>query len=112
MSRYQEGLAGEALAADYLKRLGFTLVARRYRGPAGEVDLIARQGRTLYFIEVKYRPEGRLGTGLAAVGSDKRLRLKHTARHYLAKAPGSYFIGCLEITRAGVWFYPDILHEM
>lgn len=112
MSSYREGLEGEALAADYLAGRGFRLLARRYRGPAGEVDLIARKGKALYFIEVKYRPSGRLGTGLAAVTPDKRRRLRQTARQYLRESPASYFIGCLEITRAGVWFYPDILHEI
>ncbi|MDD4080263.1 MAG: YraN family protein [Eubacteriales bacterium] len=112
MTRYQEGLEGENLAADYLKRRGFTLIARRYRSRAGEVDLIARQGRMLYFVEVKYRPQGRLGTGLRAVTPDKRRRLKLTARHYLATQPSPYQVSCLEITRAGVWFYPDIMHEI
>lgn len=45
MSRYQEGLAGEDLAADYLQQLGFSIITRRYRSRAGEVDLIARQGQ-------------------------------------------------------------------
>ncbi len=112
MSSYQEGLTGEGLAADYLVKRGYTVVARRFRSRTGEVDLVARQGNTLYFIEVKYRPRGRLGSGLQAVTPDKRQRLKQAARHYLKGAPSAYFIGCLEITRAGVWFYPDILHEV
>ncbi|MGI6688014.1 MAG: YraN family protein [Christensenellales bacterium] len=112
MSQYQTGLKGEALAENYLKQRGYALIARRYRGPAGEVDLIARQGKTLFFIEVKHRPQGRLGTGLRAVTPDKRRRLKATARHYLSGHSAPYRIACLEITRAGVWFYPDILHDM
>lgn len=111
MTRYREGLEGEELAARFLERQGFNLIARRYRSRAGEVDLIARRGKMLYFVEVKYRPQGRLGTGIRAVTPDKRRRLKLTARHYLANQPGPYQVGCLEITRAGVWFYPDILHE-
>jgi len=112
MSRYQEGLAGEDLAADYLQQLGFSIITRRYRSRAGEVDLIARQGQVVHFVEVKYRPKGRLGMGLKAVTPDKRRRLKLTARHYLANHPSPYRISCLEITRAGVWFCPDILHQI
>ena len=112
MSQYQAGLEGEALAESYLRERGYALIDRRYRGPHGEVDLVARRGKTLYFIEVKYRPLGRLGAGLRAVTPDKRQRLKATARHYVASNPAAYQIGCLEITRAGVWLYPDILHEM
>lgn len=112
MSQYQAGLEGEALAEHYLRERGYALVTRRYRGPVGEVDLVARQGKMLFFIEVKYRPQGRLGTGLRAVTQDKRRRLKATARHYLSSQPAPYQIACLEITRAGVWFYQDILHEM
>ncbi len=112
MSRYQSGLQGEALAEAYLVARGYALVARRYRSPVGEVDLIVRREQTLFFTEVKYRPQGRLGSGLLAVTPDKRRRLKATARHYLQNQPAPYQIACLEITRAGVWFYPDILHEM
>lgn len=112
MTRYQEGLTGERLAAVYLQQLGFTILTRRYRSRAGEVDLIARQDRMLYFVEVKYRPQGRLGSGLVAVTPDKRRRLKLTARHYLASQPSPYRLSCLEITRAGVWFRPDIMHEI
>ena len=111
MSQYQAGLLGEGLAAEYLKQRGYRLVSRRYRGRLGEVDLIASRGQTLFFIEVKFRPKGRLGTGLLAIDADKRRRMKLTAQDYLKQRPSRYQIGCLEITRAGVWFYPDILHE-
>lgn len=46
---------GERLAARYLKREGYRIVARQWRGRTGEIDLIARQGKTVVFVEVKTR---------------------------------------------------------
>ncbi len=46
---------GEALAAAYLRLLGWRIIARRVKTPRGEIDLIARRGRTVAFIEVKWR---------------------------------------------------------
>ncbi|HSK68136.1 MAG TPA: YraN family protein [Candidatus Limnocylindria bacterium] len=111
MSGYETGLLGEALAAEHLKSLGLKVVATRWRGTHGEVDVIARDGRCLCFIEVKHRPQGRLGSGLAAITPDKLDRLRQTAREYLRGHPAPYRVGCLEITRAGVLYYPDVLHE-
>jgi len=51
------GARGEKLAARYLKREGYRILARRYDCPAGEIDLIASDGRTIVFIEVKTRAE-------------------------------------------------------
>ncbi len=111
MSVYRSGLAGEAQAADYLQSLGLSVVAMRWRGRHGEIDVIARDGKTLCFVEVKYRPSGRLGSGLEAVTRDKRARLRETALEYLRDHPSKYRIDYLEITRAGVMYRPDVLHE-
>jgi putative endonuclease len=51
----RRGRKGEALAAWYLRLKGWRIVARRVKTPRGEVDLIARRGRTVAFIEVKWR---------------------------------------------------------
>jgi len=53
--REAKGRRGETLAAWYLRMKGWRIVARRVKTPRGEVDLIARRGRTLAFIEVKWR---------------------------------------------------------
>ena len=53
--REARGRRGETLAAWYLRFKGWRIVARRVRTPRGEVDLIARRGRTLAFVEVKWR---------------------------------------------------------
>lgn len=51
----RQGRRGERLAAWYLRLTGWTILARRVKTPRGEIDLIARRGRTVAFIEVKWR---------------------------------------------------------
>jgi putative endonuclease len=51
----QRGRKGENLAAWYLRLKGWRIVARRVKTPRGEVDLVARRGRTVAFVEVKWR---------------------------------------------------------
>ena len=51
----RRGRIGEALAALWLNLQGWSIVARRVRTPVGEIDLIARRGRTILFVEVKTR---------------------------------------------------------
>ena len=103
MSVFAEGLLGEWQAARYLKRRGMRILRARYRAPHGEIDLIARDGDTLCFIEVKARPQGRLGDGAAAVTADKRRRVRLAAAHYLATHPAERVrYDIVEITAAGV----------
>ena len=64
---YQAGLLYELRAARYVRRRGYRLLNIRYRARDGEIDLIARDGDTIVFIEVKARPAGKLGAGVAAV---------------------------------------------
>ena len=51
----RRGRRGETLAAWYLRCKGWRIVARRVKTPRGEIDLVARRGRTLAFVEVKWR---------------------------------------------------------
>lgn len=104
MNSYESGLLGELRAAAYLKRGGMRLLARRYRAGHGEVDLIARDGDTLAFIEVKNRPRGRLDEGLAAVDREKRRRVRSAAQAYLQSNPwrGQVRFDIIEISAAGL----------
>jgi putative endonuclease len=77
------GQAGEALAADTLKQQGYTILTRNYRTPYGEIDLIARHGNTLVFVEVKLRRSEVFGPPQAAVNAAKQRHLRLAAQYYL-----------------------------
>ena len=66
------GARAEALAADYLMRQGLTIVGRNFRTRFGEIDLIARDGRTLVFVEVRMRSSRDYGGGLESITAAKR----------------------------------------
>ena len=83
MSR-QEGLQGEALVAEYLRNNGFKLVAHGYFCRFGEIDLIAWEGNTLCFIEVKTRTNLEMGLPREYVTYSKQKKLRKTALFYLA----------------------------
>ena len=72
MKKENVGLLGEWKAARYLKKQGMRILKRRYRTAHGEIDLIAQDGGTVVFVEVKTRPDGRIGDGAAAVRKDKK----------------------------------------
>ena len=76
------GERGERVAARYLKRHGMRILVRGYRIPSGEIDLIARQGEVVVFVEVKTRKHG---TPAEAVGEPKQKRLTSAALHFLKK---------------------------
>lgn len=81
---HQLGRLGEELAYWFLRREGYTIVARNYRLPrqAGELDLIGREGETLAFVEVKSRERRGEHSALGAVDGDKRRQLQRLARAY------------------------------
>jgi putative endonuclease len=88
--RRRLGARGEQLAAEHLERLGFCILARNVRTSHGEIDLIAFDGRTLVFVEVKARrmrrrgAEGPLaGDPLASLRPRQRLRLRRLAVAWL-----------------------------
>lgn len=83
MSR-AEGTWGEVLVADYLRRRGCRLEAHSYRCRFGEIDLIAWDGDTLCFVEVKTRTNTRMGLPREYVTARKQARLRKTALFYLS----------------------------
>jgi putative endonuclease len=78
------GRRGEDLAHRFLRRNGFTIVARNYRLAAGdaEADLIAWEGETLAIVEVKSRASEEYGSPDRAIGEEKRRHLLRVAREY------------------------------
>ena len=79
------GLYYEERAAEFLREQGYEILKRNFRCPAGEVDLIARDGEYLCFIEVKYRGEEEAGTPEEAVDGKKQRRISGAALHYLMR---------------------------
>lgn len=86
-SRHELGRAGEDAAARFLAARGYQIVARNVRADRVELDLIARRGTTLVFVEVKSRRESRHGLAAEAVDPRKQQRLRRGARAWLATRP-------------------------
>lgn len=79
------GAAGERAAEDYLVGARYVILARNYRCRQGEVDLVALDGRTVVFVEVKARRGVGWGDPLEAVTPAKQRRLLRAAAHFLAR---------------------------
>lgn len=77
------GRQGERCAARLLRRLGLQILQRNVRGPHGEIDLVARDGRVLCFVEVKARQESRYSRPIDAVTVEKQRHIIATARRYM-----------------------------
>jgi len=79
------GQQGEDAAARYLRRLGYTIVARGEHGSLGELDLVAVDGRTVVFVEVKTRRTHDAGHPAEAVDLNKQRQLTRLALTYLKR---------------------------
>lgn len=79
------GREAEERAAHYLDACGLRLVGRNFRVRGGEIDLIARDGASLVFVEVRLRSRSDFGGAGASITAAKRRRLILAARHYLAR---------------------------
>ncbi|GAA3187182.1 YraN family protein [Dactylosporangium siamense] len=78
------GRYGERLAGRHLLARGLVLLDRNWRCQSGELDIVARDGPVLVFVEVKTRRSGRFGVPAEAVGVDKARRLRRLAAQWLA----------------------------
>lgn len=83
--RQQLGETGEALACAALERQGYAILARRYRTRFGEIDIVARDGPTTVFVEVKTRAGEAFGRGAEAVTRWKQRRIAQMAVDFLAR---------------------------
>jgi len=84
-SNREIGLRGEDTAVRYLEALGFSIVSRNFRSRFGEIDLIAKDGDTIVFIEVKTRRSQRLGKAVEQVTRRKQMKIMKAAAEYLQK---------------------------
>lgn len=81
------GRWGEQAAAEYLEKRGYVILARNFRAERGEVDIIAREGDALVFVEVKARSSNRYGYPEYSVSPKKRLHLLSAAEKYILEHP-------------------------
>ncbi len=77
------GRRGEEIAAAYLREQGYFILARNWRCPAGELDIVAREGETLAFVEVRARRGDRFGTPEESITPAKQAKLVELAQTYL-----------------------------
>jgi putative endonuclease len=87
LRRIERGRRAERLACDYLVAQGYAIVERNVRFPIGEIDIVAREGRTLCFVEVRSTSSQQWGGPLASITDRKRQRLLRCARWYLRYRP-------------------------
>jgi putative endonuclease len=89
--RKAQGEAAEERACRHLDRSGFTIVERNFRTRGGEIDIVARKGDVLVFVEVRSREVPDFGTPEESVTPAKRRRIVAAARRYLSKvSPSSW----------------------
>jgi putative endonuclease len=84
-ARQTLGQLGETLACDELRRRGYAILERRYRTRYGEIDIVARHGDVLVFVEVKARAGDAFGTGAEAVTRWKQRRVAQMAADFLVR---------------------------
>ena len=112
--RRETGELGEQLAADHLTRRGFRILERNYRTRWGELDIVAFDGRTLVFCEVKTRRARSGATGLAprgltpldSVGRSKRQQVRKMAGRWLSERRGRGYAAVLRFDAIGIRLDP------
>lgn len=104
--RHHLGELGERLAAEHLARRGFQILERNYRTRWGELDIIAFDGRTLSFCEVKTRrvAEGSDVNPFEAIRGRKRVRIRKMVGCWLRESRGRGFAAAIRCDAIGVTF--------
>ena len=110
----RRGVEGEQLACDFLEKRGYEIVARNFNCRSGEVDVIARDGATTVFVEVKERRGTSHGAGYDAVTYEKRTRIVRAARlfasqHGLEEQPLRFDV--ISIQHRAEGGAPDVRHD-
>ena len=89
MDRAARGKEAEDHACRHLEQEGLRAVTRNFRCRQGEIDLIMEEGKTLVFVEVRYRLDPRFGSAVESVDARKRARIIMAAKHFLQQHPGT-----------------------
>jgi len=85
MKTFSLGSEGEDLAVRFLKKKGYVILERNYKNVIGEIDIVARDGNTMVFVEVKTRANNTFGYPFEAVTRNKIRKIKNLALLYLKK---------------------------
>jgi len=110
-SHIATGLRGEDLAHRYLQKLGYTIVARNYRVPGlAELDLVARDGSTVVFVEVKTRSSEEFGSPDRQIDSEKREHLFRAAAAFLRRARLGWEVARFDVVNVVLERPPKIEH--
>lgn len=106
---HERGARAEREAAEFLAARGFRILERNFRCPFGEIDLVARDGATVVFVEVRYRSSDRFGAPAETVGALKRRRLIRAAQAF-AQSRGldaAQRFDVVALTPSGATHIPD-----
>ncbi len=85
--RQSLGRLGESLSSTYLQNQGYTIIEKNYRTPYGEIDLIAKTGDVIVFIEVKTRASISLGPPEISITPRKQEHMKSAAEYFIQQHP-------------------------
>jgi putative endonuclease len=85
LERQLLGVVGERLAADELVSRGYAILERRFRTDRGEIDIVAQEGQTLVFVEVRARASEEFGSAAESVTDGKKRQVAAMAVEYLAR---------------------------
>ena len=101
---WESGHMAERVAALFLICKGYRILARRFRTPVGEIDIIARRGRVVAYVEVKHRPDA--ATALGAVSDTARRRIIRAAEWYGARLRDRDLVQRFDVVAVRPWRLP------
>lgn len=94
MNKRRMGSCFEQRAAEYLKTKGMSILEMNYQNRSGEIDIIAKDGEYICFVEVKYRTTNQYGFALEAVNGRKQQQIRKVALYYLMRHGYSEWTPC------------------
>jgi putative endonuclease len=97
MSNLSLGKKGEEIAANFLKKKRMKILERNYRTPYGEIDIIARKGKKIHFVEVKTRQNTNFGKPFEAVNRAKIKHIVNSAEFYMNGKEADFEIDVISV---------------
>lgn len=102
MTNYAVGHLAEKYAREYIQKKGYKIIDANWKNRFGEIDIIAKQKKCIYFIEVKYRKNTSQGSGIDYITATKLKQMRFAAEMWANnnKWRGEYVIGAIELSGA------------